>query len=318
MVGKEDRGYTMFSIIAGQMISFAIMLGLGAFAGHRGIIRRESVNDVIAVSLKLLLPIMVFSFVYKGSDFQGIAAHAAIIPLTLALYAVLIGATRLVGHLLHLSGPKAAAWRMTFLFGNTGFIGLPVLSALFPDSGAVSLAMFMTLDQAIFWTYGVYLAGGGEKRIDVRSFAHRFANPNIIAVFGGLALACSGIRLPGIAVNTLSAIGAAATPVCMVCLGAMFYFADRKTLLNARELIAGVGMKMLILPLLGGFILSHSPLPWDVIVSFTALMAMPATTLVPLTVQSEGGPGEYASVLSVATIVTSVVTIPLVFAVLWG
>ena len=83
MVGKEDRGCTIFSIIAGQMISFAIMLGIGAFAGHRGIIRRESVNDVIAVSLKLLLPIMVFSFVYKGSNVQGIVAHSAIVPLTL-------------------------------------------------------------------------------------------------------------------------------------------------------------------------------------------------------------------------------------------
>lgn len=307
----------MFSIVAGQMISFAIMLGLGAFAGHRGIIRRESVNDVIAVSLKLLLPIMIFSFVYKGSDFQGIATHAAIAPLTLALYAVLIGATWLIARLLRLSGPKAAAWRMTFLFGNTGFIGLPVLSALFPDSGAVSLAIFMTLDQAIFWTYGAYLAGGGEKRFGVRSFARRFANPNIIAVCGGLALACLGVQIPDVATNTLSAIGAAATPVCMISLGAMFYFADRKTLLKSRELIAGVGMKMLTLPLLGGFALSRTPLPWDVIVSFTALMAMPATTLVPLTVQSEGGPGEYASVLSVATIAASVVTMPLVFAVLW-
>ncbi len=308
----------MFSIIAGQMTSFAIMLGLGSFAGHRGIIRRESVNDVIAVSLKLLLPIMVFSFVYKGSNVQGIVAHIAIVPLTLALYAILIGATWLVARLLRLSGPKAAAWRMTFLFGNTGFIGLPVLSALFPNSGAVSLAMFMTLDQAIFWTYGVYLAGGGEKRLGIRSFARRFTNPNIIAVFGGLALACLGVRIPNIAMSTLSAISAAATPVCMVCLGAMFFFADRKTLLNARELIAGVSMKMLVLPLLGGLALSHTPLPWDVIVSFTALMAMPATTLVPLTVQSEGGPGEYASVLSVASIAISVATMPLVFAVLWG
>ena len=162
----------MFSIVAGQMTSFAIMLGLGAFAGHRGIIRRESVNDVIAVSLKLLLPIMVFSYVYKGSDFQGIAAHAAIVPLALALYAILIGATWLAARLLRLSGSKAAAWRMTFFFGNTGFIGLPVLSALFPDSGAVSLAVFLTLDQAIFWTYGVHPTGGGEKRIDGRSFTH--------------------------------------------------------------------------------------------------------------------------------------------------
>lgn len=48
------------------------------------------------------------------------------------------------------------------------------------------------------------------------------------------------------------------------------------------------------------------------------LCDVPATTLVPLTVQSEGGPGEYASVLSVATIAASVVTMPLVFAVLGG
>lgn len=308
----------MLSIVAGQMASFAIMLGLGAFAGYCGIVRRESVNDVIAVSLKLLLPIMVFSFVYKGSSIQGITAHIAIVPLTLALYAVLVGVTWLVSCLLRLSGPKAAVWRMTFIFGNTGFIGLPVLSALFPDSGAVSLAMFMMLDQTIFWTYGVYLAEGGEKHFDVRLFVRRFANPNIVAVFGGLALACSGIQLPDVATNTISAIGAAATPVCMVCLGAIFYFADRKTLLKGRELVAGVCVKMLILPLLGGYALSHSPLPWDVTVSFTALMAMPATTLVPLTVQSEGGPGEYASVLTVATTAASVVTMPLVLAVLWG
>lgn len=80
----------------------------------------------------------------------------------------------------------------------------------------------------------------------------------------------------------------------------------------------GVGVKMLALPLLGGLALSKAPLPWDVVVSFTALAAMPATTLVPLVVQSEGGPGEYASVLSVATIAASVVTMPLVFAILWG
>ena len=145
------------------MISFAIMLGLGVFAALHGIVRQESVNDVIAVSLKLLLPIMVFSFVYKGTRVQGIMSHVAIIPLTLVLYVVLINVTKSGARLLHLPYPKAAAWRMTFIFGNTGFIGLPVLSALFPDSGAMSLAMFMALDQAIFWTYGLYLAGGGEK-----------------------------------------------------------------------------------------------------------------------------------------------------------
>lgn len=116
---------------------------------------------------------------------------------------------------------------------------------------------------------------GGAQRLDARAFARRFANPNIITACSVLALAFSGARIPNGAVATLSAIGAAATPICMVCLGAMFYFADRRALLDARELAAGVGVKILVLPLIGGLALSCSP----------------------LTVQSQGGPGEYASVL---------------------
>lgn len=308
----------MFAVVAQQMVAFACMLALGMFAAWRSIIKRESVNDVIAVSLKLLLPIMLFAFVYQGSSMQGIVEHAAIVPLTAVLYALLAGVTWLAARLLGLTGSRAAAWRMTFIFGNTGFIGLPVLTALFPDSGAVSLALFMTVDQAVFWTYGLRLAKGGTQRLDVRSFIRQFANPNIIAVCGGIALAISGAHIPEAAMNALSAIGAAATPVCMVCLGAMFYFADRRVLLNVRELAAGVGVKMLLIPLVGGFALSCLPLTRDVTVSFTALMAMPATTLVPLTVQSQGGPGEYASVLSVATIALSVITMPCIFAALWG
>lgn len=66
------------------------------------------------------------------------------------------------------------------------------------------------------------------------------------------------------------------------------------------------------------FLISYRSQRESCSVSFTALMAMPATTLVPLTVRSEGGPGEYASVLTVATTAASVVVMPLVLAVLWG
>ena len=369
----------MFAIIAQQMLAFAAMLALGAYAAHRNIVKRESVSDVIAVSLKVLLPIMLFSFVYQGSTPQNVFAHVSIIPLTLALYALLVTATWLLARLLKLDGARCAAWRMTFIFGNTGFIGLPVLTALFSESGAVMLALFMTVDQAIFWTYGLWTAKrypvqGSMTDVETKAtvnakiatttervgakakhavgnkgahgimagsavtgarccadsnhalqlcsalltFARNFANPNIIAVFGALVLVLMGVQLPVEITSVLSTVGAAATPVCMLCLGAMFYFADVSKLLNVCELVAGVGVKMLAIPLAVGLVLGATPLPWDVKVSFTVLAAMPATTLVPLCVQANGGEGEYASVLSVATIVFSVITIPVVAALLWG
>ena len=300
------------------MLMFAAMLALGAFAAQRGIIKRDSVNDVIAVSLKILLPLMLFSLVYEGSTTRSIFEHAVLIPLAAIMYAVLIAVTSMLSGLLHLRCARSAAWRMVFTFGNTGFIGLPVLVALFPDSGSVMLALFMTVDQAIFWTYGLRTAKGATGGHALLQFMHAFANPNIIAVFGAIALVLAGVSVPTGIASFLSTMGAAATPVCMLCLGAMFQFADVRGLLRFREVAVGVGVKMLVVPLATGLCLGAMPLPYDVSVALTMLAAMPATTLVPLTLQAHGGDSEYATVLSVVTIIASVVTMPLVAGLLWG
>jgi len=43
------------------------------------------------------------------------------------------------------------------LFGNVGFIGIPIISSLFPQKGMLYIALFTIVDQLLLWTLGLSL-----------------------------------------------------------------------------------------------------------------------------------------------------------------
>ena len=307
-------GEPVLATVANSMFSFAIMLALGMLVAKLGIASRETIDGAITISLKVLLPLTIFSFIYKGTTPQNaaenlpIAAFAAVFYLLIPIF--MAGVSRAQG----ITGARSRIYRMTFIFGNTSFIGLPLLKAVYPASAAPVMALFMLVDQAVIWTYGVHLASG--EALDARSTAKRFANPNLFALLAAFALVLAGIPLPQVVIDTASSLGDAATPLCMVCLGALFYYSDVRKLMNWREFLVGVGAKMIIVPLAVSFALNAllPQLSPDTLGAFVLLAAMPATTLVPLIAETYGDQGEFATVISVATIFASTITVPLVAA----
>lgn len=308
----------MAGTILAQMASFAIMIAIGALAGKTGIIRRETLSDIIALATNVLLPIMLFSFIYSNATREVLMAHAPMAALTAVFYLVITAVLFPTARLLGLDAERSKTFRLIFTFGNTGFIGLPLLSTIYPETGAVDLALFMLVDQAVFWTYGLRLATARTRQTPFN--ARNFLNPNIVVIFATFAIALSGARLPAFLASTLSTIGAAASPLCMICLGAMCYFSSVRSALLSRDLYVGIAVKMVVMPIIAGKAILACGLPIDhcLAVSFIVMMAMPATTLVPLCVERHGAQGEseYATVLSVATIIASVATVPFVATVL--
>ena len=68
-----------------------------------------------------------------------------------------IAATLLLGlsHLLRLPPDRDRVFAFCFLFGNIGFVGIPPLPELLPETGMLYVAEFTVVDQAFFWTFGI-------------------------------------------------------------------------------------------------------------------------------------------------------------------
>ena len=151
--------------------------------------------------------------------------------LTAVMYALLILVFRLVAWALRLKGSRSHVFQAALIFGNAGFIGIPIIMALWPHEGAIYVALMSIVDQTLLWTYGVWLcepvpepgtvaspdaAGRPTLGLRVRNLLGRFVNPAFIGIMLALVLIMLGVRIPSIVLTPLRTIGGMATPMSLI------------------------------------------------------------------------------------------------------
>ncbi|MBR0545380.1 MAG: AEC family transporter [Treponema sp.] len=107
--------------------------------------------------------------------------------------------------------------RLSVVFTNCAFIGIPLISGVFPDSNGVFylLAFIMTFN-IFLWTFGYYSVCG---KIHVKKVV---TNPNIVALFIGLAVFCCPVKLPQVLSKSMEMIASLNTALAMFLLGMLF------------------------------------------------------------------------------------------------
>ena len=174
------------------MILVACMVGLATAAGvlaeHRlGKPAERSAGYVLDAMLWVLVPLITFLNVV-GLQLDGrVAAGVAFGAIALALS--LLAAYVIGGRVLGLSRAGVGALMLVSAFGNTGFLGLPFIVALFGGGELANAIIYdLILTTVGIFTVGFYIGAafgsGGRTRDRVRSFFAR--NPPLWASIAGL------------------------------------------------------------------------------------------------------------------------------------
>ncbi len=130
----------------------------------------------------------------------------------------------------------------------------------------------------VLWTYGIREASKPSSKPSIRQSLKGLLNPNIIAFALGFAVIVIGIRIPPFLEVTLVSLSAVASPLCMVCIGCLYFYSQMVKVLMQPEIYVGIALKMSILPLVCMPLLSMLSLGDDIVPSLLLMMAMLATT----------------------------------------
>ena len=98
----------------------------------------------------------------------------------------------------------------------------------------------------------------------------------------------------------------------MLYLGALFYYSGWKDALKHKELYIGIGIKMILLPVVLGKLLLLTPLPTWIVYATALTIALPTMTVVPMIASLYGKEGAYTSGITVVTLLAGIFTLPLV------
>lgn len=213
----------MHAILTVVFPVFAI-IAVGYLAGRRGLLGAASSEALNRFVYWVALPAFLFramatvdlAAVLNWPFIAGFLGGVLIIWLAAIVFArVAFGATL----------PEAALHGMNGVYGNSGYMGIPLALAAFGPAAALPAVVVVVINSAVMVAIAVVLIEWGRSGTNgpsgvARHLARTLArNPLLVAPLAGLALALTGWGLPVPIERFTSLLGAAAGPCALFSIG---------------------------------------------------------------------------------------------------
>ena len=302
-----------FQVVLNQVIIFLIITAVGFIAVKVKVLNDEGLTVVSRLFTKIVLPFFLFTNTVNGTTRTEILDNLYIIPISLAVYVVIIFVSRLLARLLRLGTTRARLFSLAYTFGNVGFVGIPVLLALFGHSVMMYVAVFTVVDQLLIWTYGFSLSypEGTKFRFEAKTLKNML-NPPLISVLLAILFVLLDIRPFGVLEDAFLTLASASTPLPFIYLGGMIALSDMKKSLRHYEFYIGIAVKMVIIPVIAFVILRAIGIHYELAMTTTVLIALPALAIAPILARTNNSDEEYATASVIITTLASLVTLSIV------
>lgn len=296
-----------FLVVAGSVVTLFLMMGVGFFFGKKGMLSSETLSQLSALLLYVVCPaIMIDTFLAETCD-------GPTVRLLLVAGGALVG-TYVLNMLLipmcfrRMSEEDRGVMRFGSIYGNTGFMGIPLISAVLGAEGMLPTVTSLAVFNISIWTHGAFLMEG-RRGVSLKK---ALCNPGVIGFVIAVALFALGVELPGPAETALGYIGDLNTPLAMIVVGAQMAAVDLPTLFRDRRLYWGCGLKLLVVPTVTMLVLLPFHLDRVTFTAIAILAGCPAAGATSLFSQMAGrDPSLAARVVTLSTLLC-IVTLPLV------
>ena len=295
-----------------QMIVLFIYIALGYGAAKKGVMDEGFSKKISWVVVNIANPALTLSAVVNG---EGTITGKELL-LTAAAALVILGGLVLLSLalpvLFRIRKENRGVYRLMSAFNNIGFMGFPVISAVYGQEALLYAAVFSMLFNVLIYTYGIRTvqedAGGIEWG--------KVFNIGVVGSIAAIVIYLLKIPTPEFFNTTMGGLSGLTAPLSMMVIGISL------TGIRLKELFLDTGLllysltKLLVIPILAMQavvrVIDNEMLCGVCMV----MLATPAASMTAMLAQQYGDEesGEQAAKGVALTTLLSVVTIPIVSA----
>lgn len=300
----------MVSTVFNSVISLFLIMIVGVYGSKKGIITFELNNGLINILLNIALPFMVISSFMFTFDESIKSNVVKAFFYSLITYLILITVSYIL--VLPIKGDKKTIIHFSNVFTNTGYIGFPVLNAIYGPEGVVYGSIFNMFFVLFLWTYGVFLFKGKNEKGELKKeIIKTLSNPSIIAVEIGVGIMVLELKIPDILFTSIKSVGGITGPLSMIIIGAILSKVKFRDHLKDWTLYYGIATKLIILPAVL-YIISILINDRSIVANAVIIIAsMPAASMTSIFAESYNKEKDYAAIIVLTTTILSLITIPL-------
>lgn len=297
-------------ITATKIIEMFIILLVGAGAYKAGIADEETGSRLTRILLNIISPCVILLSYQIDFDKERLYGLAVTAILSLASFVIAIAVSKIA--VTKKTGPDMAVERMSIVYSNCGFIGIPLIDGILGGEGVFYMTAYLTVFNLFVWSHGIMLMSG--KSESVKKTARSLINPSNAAIILGVFLFLTGIKLPEIIREPVGLIGGMNTPAAMLISGINLAQSDfMGGLKNKRTYIVSLS-KLIVVPGLTLLLLMAAGADRSISITILTAAACPSGAMGTMFALQYKKNSQYASNLLTITTALSLITIPAIMA----
>lgn len=240
------------SSIFSQMLLLFSVIALGYVATKCHVLDANSNRHFSNLVICITNPCTVLYSVLAG---EHVLTNGEVFQLTgfsFAVFAFMILVAPLIVKLLRIT-EDAGLYRFMTVFSNVGFIGFPVVKAVFGSNAVFYAAIFNLVFQLVLYTYGVrqISKNPADRKIGWRMFCKPIITASLLAYVFYLA----DYRAPQYVVNVLGLVDQLTSPLSMLVIGCALAQVPVKKVFSNWRTYPFIAIKQLVLPVICFFVL---------------------------------------------------------------
>ena len=299
-------------IVLQQMIMIALLVAIGMFLTKQDYIDTAMSSKLSAIVLDVCCPAMILSSVLSG-DIS--ATHSQIIwsfIVCVVIYAFLIVLGLVLPKILFIPQEKRRFYNVMTIYGNIGFIGIPFTKAVLGEDAMLYCVVMNLLFMILVYTHGNRIILGRKGLTDLKSIV----NVGTVSCVLALIIFWFNIKLPTVLTGTIDYVGQATTFLSMILLGVSLSRVSLLKILSQVRMYPYMIIRLIIIPLVVGFVLHALNMPDLMVTTCTLLTALPAANM-PMIMAEKDGQDTYVISGGIAmSTILSLVTITIVMSVI--
>ncbi|MBR6106848.1 MAG: AEC family transporter [Oscillospiraceae bacterium] len=317
------------NVIVQQMAKLFLILCLGAVLAKIELLDVHTKQKLTKLLLYVTTPMMMidaFCERMKTVELQEQADTAPGIPVgTLFLYSFLFYILLIVLAVLLVYGTGTGKkdrrlYLFMTVFGNVGFMGFPVVEAVYGSEGLFYAAILNSVFNIFVYTFGVVLMGGtsskegGSISETLRGIPWKklLLTPAVLCTAVGVVIFVFRIHLPAILSDTCSTLGSLTSPLAMLVVGANLSGMKAGEMLTNMRMNIYVLLRQIALPLIFWLIIRQIVTHEVLAPTLLLLSCMPVANTTALFATEYGGNEKLASQGIFLTTLFSLVSFPLI------
>ena len=285
------------------IIMFALML-LGLLLSRRGMITEQGSRDLSNVLLYAVIPCVILRSYMSEFSTEKLRAMGLSALIAVIAFAASIAVAYLT------CGTRHRIENFAVAFGNAGFIGIPLVTAVFGPEAAFYVVSFSTFANLLQWTYGIVIISGKKETMNLRMV---FVNPVFISMVIGIALFVLQPALPTVVTGTIGYIADGNTVLAMIILGYYLSKVQLRGLFADVRLYLFSALRLLVVPAVTILVFLPFPFARGEITLITLIAAAtPIASSTAIFAQKFGQDYRQAVSYVCLSTILSVATLPLV------